>query len=207
MRNQRVNRDLRWLSENKRILTGLSVLGLILAAVSVGLGVHQDLFQRPEVLQAYLSRTGIFAPVIFFVLTILNAIYPFIPGGMGNVVGYLAFGPLKGFALAFSANVIGSLCLFYLARRYGTVLLEALFSPKLIQRAMGYLNKGYYLECILAVVYIVPGLPDDIFTAFAGLSKMKKGKFILLQLLCRPLTMYLYMMGINQLLALLATKI
>lgn len=188
-------------NKNKKALKTLSVIGVVITILLMSYFLYIDLFNHPEIIQAKLESTGAFAPLVYFVGFILNTIYPLIPGGLGNVVGYAVFSPLWAFILSFSANLIGSMILFHLAKRFGKPILYAFFKPESINKALAYLEK-WRIERIMALVFIIPGLPDDIFTMIAGFSRISYKRILLLQLIFKPITMFLYMAGIHNLLSL-----
>ncbi|XJS10959.1 TVP38/TMEM64 family protein [Aerococcaceae bacterium WGS1372] len=197
-------KDIQFFKRNKTVLKWVAIIGAIITIIIFFFFVRIDLFNRPELIQHQLERTGILAPVVYFLVSIVNTIYPIIPGGLGNVIGYTVFGAVHGMILSFSANLIGSMILFYITKRFGRPILYAFADERLVKKSLSYLDRGINMNWILAIVFIVPGLPDDIFTMIAGLSGMTYKHIILLQLLFKPVTMFLYMAGINNLFVLLS---
>lgn len=190
-------------TEHKKVVRIVTILGLAVTAVIFYLLLKHDLLNNPVYYRQKLLKYGPWAPVIFFIVTVFNAIYPIIQGGMGNVVAYSVFGPLKGFLLAFSANLLGSLLLFLLAKKFGKAFLLAFVSKETIDKYIGYIDNEKKLSWLLAVAFVIPGLPDDAFAMLAGLSSMTVGKYMTLQLLFKPVTTFLYMSGVNKGLAFL----
>lgn len=201
------SKDVLFFKRNKQIVKWVAIIGLLFTLMVLAYFFSIDLFNQPELIASYLEQSGAFAPILYFFVSIVNTIYPLIPGGLGNVIGFTVFGPVAGFALAYSANLIGSFILFTLAKRFGKPILYAFLDEKIVTKCLSYLEKGYYIEWILAVVFVVPGLPDDVFTMISGLSDLTYKRLLWLQLLCKPLTMFLYMMGVNNLLAFLSNLI
>lgn len=200
----RRQRDVIFFKRNKAVLKWVAIIGGLITLLIFTFFIRIDLFNRPELIQQLLERTGIMAPVVYFILSIGNTIYPLIPGGLGNVIGYTVFGAVHGMALAFAANFIGSLLLFYITKRFGRPILYAFFEEKMVKKSLSYLDRGVNMNWVIAFVFIVPGLPDDLFTMVAGLSGMAYRCIIILQLLFKPVTMFLYMAGINNLFVLLS---
>lgn len=120
------------------------------------------------------------------------------------MIAYVAFGPLLGFILAFSANFLGTLILFWLAKRFGQPILYAFLDEKLVEKGLSYLDRGYYIEWILAVVLVVPGLPDELFIMISGLSDLTYKRMVIIQLIFKPVTMFLFMAGVHNFLGLLS---
>lgn len=191
-------------AKHKKAVKIITIVGGLLTLVLLYFMFSQDLFRQPKAFEDFLRRYGPLAPLVFFLFSIVNSIYPIIPGGMANVVAYSFLGHWQSFLLAFSGNIIGSLILFQLARTFGMPLLMAFFDRCTIEKYRSYLDKGRQLEIFLAIVYLVPGLPDDLFTMLVGLTKISFKKVLIIQLLFKPITMYFYMSGMNDLFAFLS---
>ena len=102
---------------------------------------------------------------------------------------------------------MGSTALFLLAKHFGRPLLYAFANEKMVRKGLSYLERGIKIEWLLILVFILPGLPDDLFTMLAGLSELSTKRLLVLQLLFKPVTMFLYMMGVNGLFGILADLI
>ncbi|MBZ6527199.1 TVP38/TMEM64 family protein [Aerococcaceae bacterium DSM 111021] len=198
------SKDVLFFKRNKKVLKWVAIFGTILTIVMFTYFFKIDLFNHPEIIQERLESTGTFAPIVFFVLSIVNTFYPIVPGGLGNVIGYTMFGAVFGFTLVFIANFIGSFILFSLAKRFGKPILYAFLDEKTVEKGLGYLDRGYYIEWVLAVLFIVPGLPDELFLMIAGFSDLSYKRMIIIQLIFKPVTMFLYMAGVHNFLRLLS---
>lgn len=199
--------DVVFFRRNKNILKWLAIIGVVVTIALFSFFIYIDLFNRPELFQKQLEKTGVLAPSVYFLVSIANTVYPIIPGGLGNVIGYTVFGPMQGFILSFIANLIGSTALFLLAKYFGRPLLYAFANEKMVRKGLSYLERGIKIELLLILVFILPGLPDDLFTMLAGLSELSTKRLLVLQLLFKPVTMFLYMMGVNGLFGILADLI
>ncbi|UPQ85557.1 TVP38/TMEM64 family protein [Ignavigranum ruoffiae] len=189
---------LKFFLKHKCMVKWIALAGLILTIGLFTYLIRHNLFNRPEVFERFLRQHKGWGPLVYFFLSFFNTVYPIIPGGLGNVVGYSVFGPFWGFTIAFGANLLGSTVLFLLARKFGKPILFAFFDKETINKYIGYLEKKS-LGWFLAIVYVVPGLPDDLFSMLVGLSPMSLARFTQIQLIFKPLTTFLYMAGINNL--------
>ena len=120
-----------------QILTGIGFI--ISIALFVFFKQHPAYFQVGGLFQSYLGSLGLFAPLIFMALQVVQVIYPIVPGGMTSVIGYIAFGPIWGFVYNFTGIFIGSLIAFALARRYGETFVKAFVSQETYDKYIGYL--------------------------------------------------------------------
>lgn len=189
-----------------QILTGIGFI--ISIALFVFFKQHPAYFQVGGLFQSYLGSLGLFAPLIFMALQVVQVIYPIVPGGMTSVISYIAFGPIWGFVYNFTGIFIGSLIAFALARRYGETFVKAFVSQETYDKYIGYLDKnnGKSYAMILGAAFALPGFPDDFLCMVSGLSKMSFKKFVTIFLLTKPVTLYLYTVigykGLSYLLAL-----
>ena len=86
------------LSFNKNYLTILSFIILLFFGF---IGYQSGIFSSPQNLEAFLKTAGIFAPIIFILIQIVQCVIPIIPGGVSCVIGVAFFGPLWGFVYNF----------------------------------------------------------------------------------------------------------
>lgn len=178
---------------HKQIIQVITILGIVLALIgAIYIKSNPNIFAVGGPFQSFLHRIGIWGPLIFILIQIIQVIYPFIPGGLTCVVGHALFGPLYGFIFNFTGIFLGSILAFLLARRYGESFAKAFVSQETYDKYIPYLDKGNYFDWFLATAFILPGFPDDFLCMVAGLSKMSLKHFIVITLLSKPATLYLY---------------
>lgn len=178
---------------NKQWIQGITVLGIL---VSIWLAVY--IKSNPEVFavggsfQYFLKELGIFGPLLFIAIQIIQVLYPVIPGGLTCVIGHVLFGPLIGFVYNTTGIFIGSVLAFLLARHYGEGFVKSFVSNRVYNKYTGYLDRSKFFERFLVAAFILPGFPDDFLCMVAGMSKMSLKKFVCITLLSKPVTLYLY---------------
>ncbi|MBM7642355.1 TVP38/TMEM64 family protein [Streptococcus loxodontisalivarius] len=181
--------------DQKLIIRSLTILGLFASAFLLYyFKTHPNMMAVGGSFQKTLVSLGAFGPLLFILLQMVQVIYPIIPGGMTAIIGHIIFGPLYGFIYNFVGIFIGSLLAFGLARRYGNGFAKAFVSEETYDKYVSYLdrNDGKFFEKFLAAAFILPGFPDDFLCVVAGLSKMTWKKFIVIFLISKPATLYLY---------------
>ena len=87
----------------KRIIKVISYLFILLVVIAVAIMFRKNLFQSPEQIVEVVKKYGMYGPIIFLTIQLLQVILPIIPGGISNLAGVLLFGSVKGFIL----NYIG----------------------------------------------------------------------------------------------------
>lgn len=178
---------------NKQWIQAITVLGIMVSIwMAFYIKANPDVFAVGGEFQYFLQQLGIFGPIIFIAIQIIQVLYPVIPGGLTCVIGHVLFGPLMGFVYNTTGIFIGSVIAFLLARRYGEVFVKSFVSDQVYDKYIGYLDRGKFFERFLAGAFILPSFPDDFLCMVAGMSKMSLKKFIWITLLTKPATLYLY---------------
>lgn len=181
-----------FIRKNAITLTGLFIL--IVLAIA---GAISGVFSSQERLELFLAQAGILAPGIFLLIQMIQVIIPILPGGVTCLIGVVVFGPVWGFIYNYIGLVAGSLISFLLIRKYGKTLILKLVSEKNYNKYIGWLEKGKKFQILFAAAIFLPGFPDDVLCMLAGLSSMSLGRFTLIMLLCRPVSLIGYSVGFN----------
>ncbi len=135
-------------------------------------GFLYDLIQflaDKEQVNAWVLSMGIFAPLAFIGLQILQTVISPIPGNVVGFAGGFLFG-WWGVILSTIGSTIGYAIVLKLVRKYGRRLVEKLISPDLMKK-FDYLanEKGGF---IFFLIFLIPALPDDVVMCIAGLTKL-----------------------------------
>jgi uncharacterized membrane protein YdjX (TVP38/TMEM64 family) len=143
-----------------------------------------DVFKSVEKLQEYISGFGIWAPLVFCAIQVLQVIISPIPGNITTLAGGLLFGFGSGFMYSYISIVLGSILAFALARAFGKPLVVRLVGEKITHKYMDVLSSRQ--KVVLILMFLLPFFPDDALCLIAGLSGISWGFFIVIQLLARP---------------------
>lgn len=157
----------------------------------------KELFHSVESLREFILSFGFWAPVIFFILQIIQVVLAPIPGGAVVVAGGYIFGTIPGLFLSLAGSLVGSVIVFLLGRHWGRPLVIKFVGQKLFDKYMGLFDKNGLL---LFVIFLLPYLPDDAVCALAGLSKISLRRFTLLVLIGRIPSMLVTILITNGLL-------
>lgn len=178
---------------NQQMIQIISILGILVSLIILFyVKTHSQLFVVGGPFQSFISQMGLFGPLIFILLQVIQVIYPVIPGGMTCVLGHAIFGPVYGFIYNVIGICSGSLLSFYLSRHYGESFVKSFVSDQIYQKYMAKLNHGRHFEYFLIAAFVLPGFPDDFLCMVAGLSKISFKRFFWITLLAKPATLYLY---------------
>ena len=138
---------------NRKIVQFLTVVGTV-ATLILGIWIYRTgFFEAEGSFKALLDGMGIYAPLTFLLIQIIQVVYPIIPGGVTVVVAPLVFGPLWGFIYSFIGVLIGSSINFILARKYGKTFVRAFVSEETYRKYYGWLTKGKRFEWLMASAF------------------------------------------------------
>ncbi len=146
-------------------------------------GDAQAILASPDAFRVWVAGFGVWAPVVYTLVVAAQVIVAPIPGSVFPPVGAAAFGPWVGLALLTLGLMLGSACVFAVARRWGRGLAIRLTGEATFDRYAGIVaaNGGLWLF----LIYLLPLLPDDAVCAVAGLSRISFRRFLLLSTLGR----------------------
>jgi len=142
------------------------------------------MFSDQQALQEYIARAGIWAPLVFFALQVLQVMVSPIPGNVTTLVGAALFGFWRGFLISCLAVTAGSVIAFLLARICGRPLAVKLVGRETVDKYLATLSSRSRI--LLVLMFLLPFFPDDALCLIAGLTGISIPHFLLLVLLTRP---------------------
>ena len=104
-------------------------------------GIKTGIFTDRSQMEALVSRCGIYGPLLFVLIQIIQVVIPIIPGGITCAVGVVLFGAWEGLLCNYIGIVIGSFINFYLARRYGKCFVQSLVKEETYEKYAGWLER------------------------------------------------------------------
>ncbi|MDI2588439.1 TVP38/TMEM64 family protein [Psychrobacillus sp. NEAU-3TGS] len=170
-------------------------LGLLSVGIFVIHGYMNGLFTSTKVFRDYIVSFGIWAPIVFILIQIIQVIIPILPGAIGCVAGVIIFGPWLGLLYNYIGICIGSMIVFILAKRYGRQFVKGVVREKSYEKYIEWVNKGKRFERMFVYAILFPVAPDDLLCYIAGLTKMKLRKFMVIILLGKPIPITIYSLG------------
>jgi uncharacterized membrane protein YdjX (TVP38/TMEM64 family) len=84
---------------------------------------------------------------------------------------------------------------FLVSKKYGTAIMESLFSAKIREKYMHWAESKKFTT-LFAVAILLPVAPDDFLCYLAGTTRMPLWKFTTIILLCKPATLLVYSFGL-----------
>jgi len=176
----------RW--NRKRIISLVAILaivgGLIAGFIVLRRSGRLDIFSSAEALQSWVDGFGAAAPLVFFIVQMIQVIVSPIPGSVTTLVGGIMFGFWPAFALSTAAVLTGSLLAFGLARTFGRPLVVRLVGPKITERYLGAMTSRARIALLLML--LLPFFPDDALSLVAGLTGISWAFFLVAAACTRP---------------------
>ncbi|MFQ9695724.1 MAG: TVP38/TMEM64 family protein [Zhenhengia sp.] len=181
----------------KKLINLSSIIGILATIALLIYGYQAGIFSSAEQLSYMISQAGIWGPLIFIFIQIIQCVIPIIPGGLSCVAGIILFGPFYGFIYNYIGILLGSLINFILARHYGKPLIETIVSKKTYNKYISWLDRGKHFDKLFALAIFMPVAPDDFLCMLAGLTKMTYKKFITIIVLGKPASLLVYSLGLT----------
>ena len=157
----------------------------VIAYICIYIGVPMMQFvTEPERFRMWVEQHGILGRMVYMLIVFLQVVIALIPGEPVEIAGGYAFGAVEGTLLYLGAAVLGSLVVFLLVRRFGTRLLEVFFSKEKIE-SLKILKTSRKRAVLFFFIFMIPGTPKDLLCYYAGLTDMKLGTFLLINIIGR----------------------
>ena len=131
--------------------------------------------QLKEIIQSA-GPAGIF---IILGVQLLQIIVAIIPGEVVQVAAGMIYGTWGGFLVLLIGCIISSAIVFVLVRKLGAPFVQNMVSTKYLDKFRTFEATGK-LDLIVFFLFLIPGLPKDVFTYLVPLTDMPIGRFLVL---------------------------
>ena len=160
-----------------------SIISLIPLGLLIYGYMHQsDFVASQEQVRRMVEPYGVWAPVAFIGIQIIQVIITPISHYTVGLAGGFIFGPIYGTILNLVGRIIGHTCAFAISRYLARPLLRWGLPHKSLEKYDKYVGgSGFYLF----MAYWLPFFPDDELSYIAGSSKMRWGRFMVANLFCQ----------------------
>lgn len=184
---------------SKKSILSLIVILLIFAAVTIAMIPLIRLLSSENGQQIIIEKMqsfGIFAPLLFVLLQVLQVVIAVIPGGPVPIIGGILFGQWGGLFLSLAGFFLGTVLVYYLVQWIGRPLVDRFVSESHFKK-FDFLLDGKRTELLIFLVFLLPGLPKDALTYLVSFNPKIKPMylFILTTLGRTPATVLTVFMG------------
>ena len=172
---------------DKLKFTGLIVFFLLMIAASVAGVVYINTIGTESLLvdlEQAIAEAGPFGVLICFVLQFIQVVVAFIPGEVVQLaIGYM-YGTVWGGIITTVGALISTVFVFYLARKLGAPFVQGMIGNKDSKR-MRFLRNSKNISSLVFILYLIPGLPKDLFNYVFPLTDIKPSAFFVLSTIAR----------------------
>lgn len=183
-----------------RLSDRVLIAGWLLCVALTVVGLWSGVLTSIPRLREFLTDFGVFAPAAYSLLTAVQSVFPFLPGGGTTVIAApILFGPVTGTVSSYVGSCLGSFAVFAISRHIGQPLLSAMFRPRTLRRHRGWLEHRLFTPWF-ALAIALPIAPDDLLCYLAGLTPMRARLFAAIIVLLKPWSILAYSFGVIALL-------
>lgn len=133
---------------------------------------------------ADIRSRGPWGVLILLALQVLQVVIAFIPGEFVQIAAGVVYGTFGGWLICTLGTALSSALVYKLVDRLGMPFVEDMISPKMAKR-LEFMSNNKKIDLIMFVLFFIPGLPKDVFTYFAPVTKMPLKRFLVLTLVAR----------------------
>ena len=159
----------------------LLIIGIYLFVGPINRFINQMIFYLSmlnlESLKQYILSFGIWAPIISFILMILQSVAAPLPAFLITFANAALFGWVKGALLSWTSAMAGAALCFYIARFLGRDTVEKLTSKFAIDSVDVFFNK--YGKHTILIARLLPFMSFDLVSYAAGLTSMSFVSFFI----------------------------
>lgn len=181
----------------QKFINWSSIIGAVGTVIFCIWAYYTGILQSKETLSDFIKQAGIWGPPLFIFLQILQTVVPIIPGALTSVAGVFIYGHIIGTIYNYIGIVIGCAIIFYLARTYGSAFVQSVVSKRTYDKYIGWLDEDNRFERFFIFMMIWPISPADFLCMLAALTKMTFKKYMMIIILCKPITLVIYTYGLT----------
>lgn len=154
------------------------LMGIILAAMWPWIA---DAFTEGGVerLVGRMQDAGPVGVLILLGLQFLQVVVAFIPGEGVQFAAGLMYGPVLGAIIILLGCLISSAIIYQLVHRLGAPFVRDMVSTEHLEKFRKFEKSGK-LDTVVFILFLIPGLPKDVFTYVVPLTDMEIKRFLML---------------------------
>ncbi|MDR0308982.1 MAG: TVP38/TMEM64 family protein [Coriobacteriales bacterium] len=170
----------------------LKFIGLVVfLLLTIGVGIYAIVFFNSmgegtlsQRLEEAINQAGVFGVLIAMALQFVQIVVAFIPGEVVQVVIGWAYGTVGGGLITLLGAALSSAFVFWVVRKLGAPFVQAMIGSK-DNKLLRFIRNGKRLNATVFILYLIPGLPKDVFNYLVPLSNMRLAEFLVLSTIAR----------------------
>ena len=163
-------------------LVGLGLFFVLMAGVCVLIAPWISELSEPDGLRRVLEdvrNAGVGGVFILLAFQFLQIVVAFIPGEVVQIAAGMMYGPWIGALIVIVGAVISSAFIFAIVHKLGAPFVRAMIPEKWMNKLERFENSEK-LDVMVFILFLIPGLPKDVFTYLVPLTNMSMRNFVVL---------------------------
>jgi uncharacterized membrane protein YdjX (TVP38/TMEM64 family) len=168
--------------KKKKIIAFAILIAVITVIAAIAAYVCLPVLKKaddPEELRIYIEGMGMWGVAFFIMVTVIQVVAAFIPGGPLEIAAGYCFGMIPGAIICDIGMTLGSMVVFLLVRRFGMAFIEIFFSREKIE-SLKFLKTNGQSRLVIFLLFLIPGTPKDILAYGVGLTDLSLVSWILI---------------------------
>ncbi len=145
--------------------------------------VDETVYRYASIIEMWTRKFGLFGWILIVFINVLQIVVAFLPGEPVELATGVLYGWFWGSILCVIGVVIGEAIVFLITRRYGIKLVNWMFRKDVTETK--FFENTARIQSLTFILFLLPGVPKDVLTYVAGLSKIKLGDFLIISTLAR----------------------
>ncbi len=162
-------------------------VGLIVFFILMGVVIYliwpylADLFEEGglERVTSEVRNAGWAGVFILLAFQFLQIVVAFIPGEVVQMAAGIIYGPWWGALIILIGCIISSAFIFGIVHKLGAPFVQAMVSQKYMSK-LRHFESSPKFNTIVFILFLIPGMPKDVFTYILPLSHMRLRTFVIL---------------------------
>jgi uncharacterized membrane protein YdjX (TVP38/TMEM64 family) len=180
-------------NQKKAFLVILVLIAILIVLILIIQPLY-NIFKDINSIRAFVKSFGIFAPLVFIALQVLQVIFAPIPGQVAGLASGYIFGTWWGTLYTMIGVTFGSFIAFVLSRKFGRPFVEKVISKEVLNK-FDYIAKEEGVFALF-LIFLLPALPDDAICFLAGLTNIRIRTLVMVAFIGRlPGFLILNMLG------------
>ena len=125
------------------------------------------------------QNAGALGVLLLLGIQFLQIVVAFIPGEVVQLAAGLMYGPVFGSIIVLVGCVISSTIIYQLVHLLGAPFVQGMVSTEHLEKFRKFEESGK-LDIVVFILFLIPGMPKDVFTYLVPLTDMQYKEFITL---------------------------
>ncbi|CZQ85427.1 Hypothetical protein Tpal_631 [Trichococcus palustris] len=185
------------ISKNSKIIVNVvKVISVITTVALIYVCLKYNLLTSKTAMEHFIGQFGMLGPVILIAYMAIQVVIPFLPSNIWMASGMLMYGSFFGFIYNYIGITIGSIAVFFISKKFGPHIMNALFSEN-AQAKYQKLTNNPKFDLLFGLLILSPVTPSAYLCYLAGITKITARKYILVIILCKIPSLLAYTYGLQ----------